>query len=57
MIKNNYKYLKERTFTLYKNLETNEQKIRSIIVNCSTTNKDKKNYYIILIVYLLKIKD
>jgi hypothetical protein len=42
MIKNDFSYLKERTYTVYKNLETNEQKIRSIIVNCSTTNKDKK---------------
>lgn len=42
MIKNDFSYLKERTYTKFKNLESMDQKIRSIILNCSTSNREKK---------------
>lgn len=42
MIKNDFSYLKERTYTKFKNLESMDQKIRSIILNCSIKNKEKK---------------
>lgn len=48
MIKNDFSYLEERTYTKFKNLESMEHKIRSIILNCSTSNKEKKellNYF------------
>lgn len=48
MMKNDFSYLKERTYTKFKNLESMDQKIRSIILNCSTSNKEKKellNYF------------
>ena len=38
MIKNDFSYLKEHT----QNLKSMDQKIRSIILNCSITNKEKK---------------
>ena len=42
MVKNDFSYLKERTYTKFRNLESMDQKIRSIIINCSTSNKEKK---------------
>lgn len=38
MINNDFSYLKEHT----QNLESMDQKIRSIILNCSMSNKEKK---------------